>query len=700
MKKGESTVTSSSARIKRISMMTAAVLVSAAAFLYAQNDTAGLTAKNRIRTAGEGIASREFRRGVQAYYRGSFNEAVLQLEKSLLYKSDDNLILDWLGKAYYRSGMEGEALTAWQKAYDSGYGGLLMQNRIEIVQERRITGSSYENSMRYTEAGSFPGVRGNTLIFSEPVSVLPDRDGSVWVAAYGTNELLKINVNGTVVSRAEGPVNGFDRPLDVIRLQNGNLLVSESAGDRLSLLKPNGSFIKYIGGKGRGTGQCVGPQYLAEDANGNIYVTDYGNGRVDVFDRDGKGLFSFGKKQDGFDGFKGPTGIAVIGDSVYVADCVSGAVYQFDLAGNYERLLVQEKTFVHPESMKVWGRYLVVCDSNKVISVDSDTGATYECARSGNAPSRLTSAVPDINGNVLVTDMRSNEVYVMAKLQELIGGLFVQIERVNADSFPAVTIELSVENRHRQPVVGLRAENFYLTEDKRPVAEQKLLGAASNNTVEDITLIIDRSSGSAAYAEQAESVVRELASDMNGEGTLRIIAAGAVPAAEYTGSPRAAELFSIKAVKTGISDTVPVDLAVRLAANDLINAEKKRAIIFITTGKVTQNAFARYGLAELTAYLNNNSIALSVIQLTQNSCDEEINYLCSNTEGQQYYVFRPEGLSDVIRDLKNLPSGVYQLSYVSSLQTNMGEAYLPVESEVYLMNRSGRDETGYFAPLQ
>jgi DNA-binding beta-propeller fold protein YncE len=685
--------------VKKISTITA-VCVYICGFLFAQDNTAGLTAKNRIRTADEGLASQEFRRGVQAYYRGSFNEAVMQLEKSLSYKSDDNLILDWLGKAYYRSGMEGEALSAWQKAYDSGYGGLLMQNRIEVVQERRITGSTYENSMRYTETGSFPGVRNGTLIFSEPVSVLPDKDGSVWIAAYGTNELLKINVNGTVTSRAEGPLNGFDRPLDVIRLQSGNLLVSESAGDRLAVLNPTGRFVKYIGAKGRGLGQCIGPQYLAEDANGNIYVTDYGNSRVDVFDRDGNGLFSFGKRQDDFTGLKGPTGIAVIGESVYVADCVTGAVYQFDLAGNYNRLLVQEKTFVHPESMKVWDNYLVVCDSNKVISIDSDTGATYECARSGNAPSRLTSAVPDVNGNVLVTDMKSNEVYVMAKLQELIGGLFVQIERVNADSFPSVTVELRVENRHRQPVVGLREENFYITEDKRPVAQQKLLGAASNNTVEDVTFLIDRSAASAAYSVQLESVVRELASDMNGTGTLRIVAAGAVPVAEYKGSPRAAEQFSSRSIKTPVSDVVPVDLAVRLAANDLINAEKKRAIIFITAGKVTQNAFTRYGLAELTSFLNNNSIAFSVVQLTQGACDEEIDYLCRNTEGKQYYVFRPEGLSVVIRDLRNLPSGLYQLSYVSSLQTNMGEAYLPVEAEIYLMNRSGRDESGYFAPLQ
>ena len=676
------------------------LLMISASAVSAQTNTGGLAARGKKRTADEGLAGEEFRRGVQAYYRGSFNESVMQLEKSLSYKNDDSLILDWLGKAYYKSGMEGEALSAWQKAFDSGYGGILLQNRIEVVSERRITGTSFENDMRYSESGSFLGERNGNLIFSEPVSVLPVPDGSVWVVAYGSNELLRINVNGTIVNRVEGPLNGFDRPLDIIRLQDNRLLVSESAGDRLSVFTDKGKFVKYIGEKGRDVGQCVGPQYLAEDSTGNIYVTDYGNSRVDVFDPEGNGLFYFGGKQEGFDGFKGPTGIAVIGTNIYVADCVTGAVYQFDLSGNYVRDLVKKGTFRRPESMKVWTDYLVVCDSNRVVSINTDTGATYESARSGNGPSRLTSAVPDANGNVLVTDMKTNEVYVMAKMQELIGGLFVQIERIDSSKFPAVTLEVRVENRHRQPVVGLREENFFLTEDKRPVSEQKLLGAASNNTTEDVTFIIDRSVQSAEYAQQMQQVVRELASAMNGNGTLRIVSAGAVPVTEYRGSPHAAEQFSSRALKTPVSPVVPVDLAVRLAANDLINAEKKRAIVFITAGKVTQNAFTKYGLAELTAYLGNNSIAFSVIQLVEGAPDQEIDYLCSNTEGKQYYVFRPEGLSSVITDLKNIPNGLYQLSYVSSLHTNLGEAYLPVEAETYLMNRSGRDESGYFAPLQ
>src|SRR5574344_3121025 len=186
------------------------------------------------RTAAAGLAEQEFRRGVQAYYRGSFNDAVMEFEKALSYLPSENLILDWLGKSYYRSGIEGAALEQWQFASDAGYGGLLLQNRIEIVRERRITDNVYDSAVRYTEAGTYPGKKGDQLFFSQPISVLPNNDGTLWILAYGSNELILIDANGLILKRSNGAFNGFDRPMDIIRLSSGHMLISEFAGDRLS----------------------------------------------------------------------------------------------------------------------------------------------------------------------------------------------------------------------------------------------------------------------------------------------------------------------------------------------------------------------------------------------------------------------------------------------------------------------------------
>lgn len=657
------------------------------------------------RSAEAGFAEEEFRRGVQSYYRGYFNDAILQFEKALSYLPDENLILDWLGKSYYRAGLEGAALQHWQFAHDAGYGGILLENKIEIVRERRVNAST-DLSQRWTETGSFSGINstadGSFQVFSQPLSILANPDGTIWVCAYGSNELILMDVNGNVIQRVTGPLNGFDRPLDVIRLASGKLLVSESAGDRLALLSKNGFFEKYIGQKGRGVGGLIGPQFLAEDYSGNIYVSDFGNVRVDVFDSEGNGLFFFGRPDGEFQGLKGPTGIAVKDETVYVADGVTGGVYEFDLSGNYLGILVQEGTFKFPEALKFSRGLdsLIVSDRNRIYSIDLATGAVFENAFTGNSPARITAAMPDANGNILAADFRNNEIYIMSKMTELLGGLSVEIERVNADQFPKVTMNVRVQNRRRQPVVGLGAENFFISEGKRPVKNLRLEGAASANMREDVAVIIDRSVPGSRYGLALDQAVRDIASSMEGVGNMFLISSAEVPILEYKGSGSGLAKFSHTALSAKESVSCAFDLAVRMAVNELINAEPKRAVIYITDGKMPQNPFDKYGLSDLTAYMNNNSVAFAVITLEQGAVAEELTYIYSNTFGKNYYVYRNEGLSNVIRDLLEVPNGTYQFSFESVLQTDMGRAYMPLEVETYIMNRSGRDETGYFAPLQ
>jgi hypothetical protein len=79
---------------------------------------------------------------------------------------------------------------------------------------------------------------------------------------------------------------------------------------------------------------------------------------------------------------------------------------------------------------------------------------------------------------------------------------------------------------------------------------------------------------------------------------------------------------------------------------------------------------------------------------------EELRYLCEQTGGRALSLYRPEGIAPVLRSLSGTPSGSYTLSYRSQLPTDFGRAYLPIEAEVYLLERSGRDQTGYFPPLE
>jgi DNA-binding beta-propeller fold protein YncE len=649
--------------------------------------------------ADRGFASEEFRRGIQSYYRGAFNDSVMLFEKALSYVPGEPLILDWLGKAYYRTGVEGAALQQWQFALDAGYGSELLKNRIEIVRERRTVRPDFEESARFVEAGVIEPKTESGYIFRQPVSAVALDDGSFWVVSYGSNELVHFNVNGLVVGKSRGPATGFDRPFDLVRLPSGKMLLSEVAADRVSVLAADGSYLSSFGKKGRGDGEFVGPQFIAYDDSGNIYVTDYGNARVVVFDPDGNPLLSFGQKSSVFPGFLAPGGIAILDNRVFVADTARGSIHEFDTAGNYTGTLLPEGSIPQSESIRVWKGYLIVSALNRVIVVDPESGASFDIAKLGNAPVRITGAVPDANGNLVLTDYKGNTIQIVSRMSDLVGGMFVQIERVFSDKFPQISLEVRVEDRNRNPVVGLEARNFLVTEEKRPVANMKLAGEAYLDTSCDITILIDRSAESAQYTNEIRSAVAEIARAMNGKGTLRLVSAGAIPVQEGAGPPDTGTFSALK-LKAAPSASWAFDLGLRLAVNDLVMAAKKRAVVFISTGTVSDSGFSKYGLNDLAAYMNNNGVIFSTVYLKPDAAPKEYAYLSASTGGKSYYVFRNEGLAPVVSDILSSPNGSYVLTYTSSLPTDFGRAYLPVEVEAYLMNRSGRDETGYFAPLQ
>jgi DNA-binding beta-propeller fold protein YncE len=76
------------------------------------------------------------------------------------------------------------------------------------------------------------------------------------------------------------------------------------------------------------------PTGVAVDKDGNVYVTDTMNFRVEIFDADGTFISQFGKHCDGPDCFAHPKGIAVDSDGhIWVADPMLDLLQAFDRDG-------------------------------------------------------------------------------------------------------------------------------------------------------------------------------------------------------------------------------------------------------------------------------------------------------------------------------------------------------------------------------
>ncbi len=82
-------------------------------------------------------------------------------------------------------------------------------------------------------------------------------------------------------------------------------------------------------------GDFAKPTFLAVDADGNLFVADTWNNRIEVFDADGKFVRTFGKAGDGPGYFARPKGIAIDCDGhVWVADAVQDRLQVFTPEGH------------------------------------------------------------------------------------------------------------------------------------------------------------------------------------------------------------------------------------------------------------------------------------------------------------------------------------------------------------------------------
>jgi hypothetical protein len=342
------------------------------------------------------------------------------------------------------------------------------------------------------------------------------------------------------------------------------------------------------------------------------------------------------------------------------------------------------------------GGRILVADTTRVLLIDPDSAVIRELGTLGGDRVRITGAGSDSNGNILAANFQGDEIAVMTPLDDMASGFFVHIDRVIAESFPQITVELTVQDRRRRPIVGLEGRNFLLTENSRNVGNQNFLGAAYLSRRSDISVLMERSAETDLMKDDLAAALRDI--NAAGPRIISLISAGETPVKERLGAGNTA---LNAAARTGnYTPRWRFDLGLRLAASDLLPGEKKRAVVYVGSGVLGELAFEQYSLSELASFMANNGIAFYAVVVGDNPAGDDIRYLCGETGGQVLHLYSPAGVGPAIRSISEKGSGSYALSYRSALRTNFGRDYLPIEAEVYLIERSGRDRTGYFAPLE
>ena len=182
----------------------------------------------------------------------------------------------------------------------------------------------FDEQRNYIRSFGQPGSGNGQL--QNPEGVAVDVEGLVYVANYGNNRIEVFREDGTFVRQFGAGKLLYPWNTTV---NNKLVYVAELSNHGISIFTLEGQLMHTIGSQGSGPGQFYIPSAPAFSTDGDMYIADQDNHRIQVFNSDGVYQREFGRGQVQF-----PCDILITADGhVLVADLDRNHVVIFNTTG-------------------------------------------------------------------------------------------------------------------------------------------------------------------------------------------------------------------------------------------------------------------------------------------------------------------------------------------------------------------------------
>ncbi len=178
--------------------------------------------------------------------------------------------------------------------------------------------------------------------FDAPGGVAIGEDGKLYVADFYNHRIQVLGPEGSLhLQLGETGVKGiraglFNYPTDVALLPGGDIVVADAYNDRIQVFTPDGKFLRKWGGPfaidihGSFNGWFKTSTAVTVGPEGNIFVADFYNHRIQKFSPKGDFLVAFGSRGKELGKMKFPIDVALDKEgSVYVVDFGNNRIQKF-----------------------------------------------------------------------------------------------------------------------------------------------------------------------------------------------------------------------------------------------------------------------------------------------------------------------------------------------------------------------------------
>lgn len=153
------------------------------------------------------------------------------------------------------------------------------------------------------------------------------------------------------------------------------------------------------------------------DGRGRVWIADFGNSRLRIFDREGGFLGGWGGRSSTTYGLREPCSVSIRGDDVYIADTWNGRVQHFTLSGEWKSVAVElygPRGVVAAPDGRVW---VTDTGNHRLIVYDHDLGNKQIIGKVGKGPLEFSTPVGiavDGAGSIYVADTGNHRIQVLS----------------------------------------------------------------------------------------------------------------------------------------------------------------------------------------------------------------------------------------------------------------------------------------------